>query len=89
MDRLLDDPMLFEDLVAIEPDAQGRFVVRVPRSRQRSGHSYDRLISRWRLAGEDHKGHFPLSHARYPSSVSLIRAAPPAAVMRGKKRLGD
>jgi hypothetical protein len=88
MDRLIDDPERFEETFALQPDAEGRFVIRVPRTRQRSGLPYDRLTSRWRLVGEGDKGYFPLSHARYPSSVAILRPPPPEEKLRGKKGLG-
>ena len=89
MDRLIDDPDRFETLTELPPAAEdGSFEISLPRLRQRSGFSYDRLLSRWQVMRREGAVVTPLSHARYASEVACRSPQLPAAVHRNKKGLG-
>lgn len=89
MDRLIDDPDRFETLAELKPAKDGSFQISLPRLRERSGFSYDRLLSRWRVvAKEEGAAHIPLSHARYASGVACRAPQLPAGIHRDKKGLG-
>jgi hypothetical protein len=89
MDRFIDDPDRFETLTTLPPAKDdGSFEISLPRLRQRSGFSYDRLLSRWRIVGKDGAAITPRSHAHYASEVACRSPQLPAAVHRNKKGLG-
>ena len=89
MDRLIDDPDRFETLTSLPPALEdGSFEITIPRLRQRSGFSYDRMLSRWRVAGREGETITPLSHARYASEVACRSPQLAPGVHRDKKGLG-
>lgn len=88
MDHLLNDKRNGRTLVKPKPDANGAFVIDVPRHRNRNGKDYDRLTSRWQLVRKSAKGTEPLSHARYPGWVACRAPTLPAARPANKKGLG-
>jgi hypothetical protein len=88
MDLLLDDPRSWQSLVEVKPDANGAFLIDVPRRRQRDGRDYDRLTSRWQLVRKSGSGCEPLSHARYAETIISRAPGLPAARPSNKKGLG-
>jgi len=88
MDVLLDDPAGWQNLIAVQPAADGSFTLEAPRRRQRDGLDYDRLTSRWQLVRKTEQGIEPISHARYGGAVDCRAPDLPAANPKNKKGLG-
>lgn len=88
MDVVLDDPRSWRTLLPITPQSGGSFSLDLPRSRERDGHHYDRLTSRWQIVRKSVAGVEPVSHARYADQVSSRAPDLPAAHPRNKKGLG-
>ncbi len=88
MDVILDDPRSWQTLVPIQPEADGKFLIDVPRHRQRDGRDYDRLTSRWQLVRKSGTCIEPLSSARYADWVECASPDLPPARPASKKGLG-
>ena len=89
MDVVLGAPQGWETLIPVKPSPDGRFVLTLPRQRQRSGRAYDRLSSRWQLVRRSSDGGIqPLSRARYAEAVTPRDPDLPPAAPKNKKGLG-
>ncbi|MES2475300.1 MAG: DUF5722 domain-containing protein [Verrucomicrobiota bacterium] len=88
MDVVLNDTRSWQSLTEIAPGEDGSFKLDVPRTRQRNGHDYDRLTSRWQIVRKNGESIEPLSHARYAESVHCRSPKLPAAHPKSKKGLG-
>ena len=89
MEYLENQPERFESIHELRLDGEGRFVVSLPRLRDRQGRPHDRLLSRWQLVVKDADGRIrPRSHARYADQVHCQQPELPAVVPASKKGLG-
>ncbi len=88
MEYLLTDPARFEFATPLTLAADGSFSIELPRSRDRGGRSYDRLISRWQLIRQTETGPQIQSHARYADEIASRSPDLPAAEPASKKGLG-
>lgn len=70
MDLVLGDPACWQNLQQIQAGADGRFMVDIPRVRDRNGHAYDRLTSRWQIVSKNGELIVPASQARYAGWVA-------------------
>lgn len=88
IERLMDDPMRCETTHELEPAADGRFAITLPRVRDRGGLPHDRLLSRWQLVSPVGDGLTAASHARYADGVACRSPHPPPMKPAAKKGIG-
>ncbi len=88
MEHLLTDPARFEFTIPVTPSADGGFSIKLPRTRDRNGLTYDRLVSRWQLIRETDTAPEVLSHARYADEIASRSPDLPPAKPSSKKGLG-
>ncbi len=88
MDLVLGDPACWQNLQQIQAGADGRFMVDIPRVRDRNGHAYDRLTSRWQIVSKNGELIVPASQARYAGWVACRSPSLPPAKPTSKKGLG-
>ncbi|MDQ8188964.1 DUF5722 domain-containing protein [Roseibacillus persicicus] len=87
--RAPDDPTRFEEPVPINSEQLKAGKITLPRHRERDGHNYDRIFSRWQLISIDEKGRrIPQSHARYPDVFPSKYSHLTVPVPANKKGLG-
>lgn len=80
-----DDVTEEKTYMAADTLPSGVFSVRLPRKTERSGLTYDRVLSKWAIVKTDGSGRHTLaSHARYADEVTPVYEAEPG-VLKGKK----
>ena len=88
MERLVGGVTPYDSLTPITPEADGSFVVSLPRVSSRDGQDCDRLTSRWQLFQRTTTDHDPVSHARYADEVACRSPQLPPASPTSRKGLG-
>ncbi len=88
MDVVLGDARSWESLQEITPAADGHFLIDLQRTRDRNGHDYDRLTSRWQIVSKNGELIVPASQARYAGWVVCRAPSLPPAKPASKKGLG-